>query len=193
MAEVFLQWPFPSAFMTPYSCCLVFSQCPRTSSAPWYSGLASDSPDVEVESRSHILGAKRISKGPLDHYSNQMLEFLQMCSHEVASVLECLQCWGTQYLQGQHIPSWEALIVRKFLHLLGGILSFWSPLPFVPSSISWVHTSSPSFPELAVLVPSRMWFQSLCWSICLEYTPVSLCFTERVVCGTICNIQVWSE
>lgn len=98
------------------SCFLIMPRIPSAPCCPGPPGF----PDGEVEFGSCSPGAKRTNKSPLDQCSHQMLGFLQMHSHEVESVLECLQCQRAHYLEGQHIPPWSS---HGCACLLGKMLS----------------------------------------------------------------------
>lgn len=104
----------------PHTAVLLFSQNEQGLRFLLMSCLSPGSPDAEVESRSYIPEVKKNNKGLLGQHSNWLLGFWQMDYHRV-----CLSASSVRELiQEQYIPSWNAIILRKFFYLLGRNLSF---------------------------------------------------------------------
>ena len=92
-----------------------------------------------------------------------MLGFLQRCSHEVESVLESSSAFKELTTCRDSIFHLRKLSpLESFsIYWVEFFFFFLKPLPFVLNFISWVHTSHPCFPWPPLLIPSRMWFQSM--------------------------------
>jgi hypothetical protein len=153
----------------------------------------------DVEPRSYIPGIKWSSQDPLAQHSNCLLGFLQMHPHKGEPVLECLQCQGTQYLQGSRFQLGKLLFLESsfiywtdiFLKLLSFTLDSASGAPI---SVSSFH-SLPSFQGLREgclwQVGEGSFLHPYIGGHLGHLCPRSLCCTPSPVSPRLCPKALW--